>query len=187
MGLDNAYGIGSLKSGVCTSTTRPASPYEGQVIYETDTDLLKSYNGSSWVTMGPASAPVVDALSSATVATSQTTTSGTYTDLTTAGPSVTVTTTTKALVILTAYLTGSVGAEEYFMSFAVSGATTISAADTKALRVDISTANEGTQMSAVYPVTITAGSNTFTAKYRRGGPAGTLTASDRSITVVSYA
>ena len=126
-------------------------------------------------------------ITAATVATSQTTASSSYTDLATAGPSVTVTTTTKALVILTAYLTGNVGAEEYFMSVAVSGATTIAAADTQALRIDISTANEGTQMSVVYPVTLTAGSNTFTAKYRRGGPAGTLTASDRNITVITYA
>lgn len=48
MGLDSAYGIGSLKQGVCTSTTRPASPFEGQQIYETDTDLTYVYSGSAW-------------------------------------------------------------------------------------------------------------------------------------------
>ena len=50
MGLDNGYGlgIGSLKPGVCTSTTRPASPYDGQVIYETDTNRSLVWNGSSW-------------------------------------------------------------------------------------------------------------------------------------------
>lgn len=37
-----------LRSGVCTSTTRPASPYEGQMIYETDTDLTYIYGGSAW-------------------------------------------------------------------------------------------------------------------------------------------
>jgi len=42
-----------LRPGVCTSTNRPASPFEGQVIYETDTDLVKAWNGSSWVTVGP--------------------------------------------------------------------------------------------------------------------------------------
>ena len=48
MGIDAGYGIGSLKPGVCTSTTRPASPYEGQMIYETDTDILAIWNGSAW-------------------------------------------------------------------------------------------------------------------------------------------
>lgn len=52
MGLDNGYGlgIGSLKPGVCTSTTRPASPYEGQTIYETDTDKTLVWTGSAWST-----------------------------------------------------------------------------------------------------------------------------------------
>lgn len=39
------------RAGVCTSTTRPASPYEGQVIYTTDTDLLQIWNGSAWRTL----------------------------------------------------------------------------------------------------------------------------------------
>jgi hypothetical protein len=33
---------------VCTSTTRPASPSEGMLIYETDTDETKIYSGSAW-------------------------------------------------------------------------------------------------------------------------------------------
>jgi hypothetical protein len=37
------------RPGVCTSTTRPASPYEGQVIYETDTDRTLVWNASAWV------------------------------------------------------------------------------------------------------------------------------------------
>lgn len=48
MGIDSGYGIGSLKQGVCTSTTRPAAPFEGQMIYETDTDKVLVYNGSAW-------------------------------------------------------------------------------------------------------------------------------------------
>ena len=38
-----------IKPGVCTSTTRPTVPYEGQLIYETDTDRVAAYNGSAWV------------------------------------------------------------------------------------------------------------------------------------------
>lgn len=33
---------------VCTSLTRPASPYEGLIIYETDTDRKLVYDGASW-------------------------------------------------------------------------------------------------------------------------------------------
>lgn len=38
----------------CTSAARPASPPEGMMIYETDTDLYRSYNSSlaAWIVMG---------------------------------------------------------------------------------------------------------------------------------------
>ena len=48
MGLNSGYGIGSLKPGVCTSTTRPAAPYVGQTIFETDTKIMKVWLGSYW-------------------------------------------------------------------------------------------------------------------------------------------
>ena len=48
MGLDAGYGIGSLKPGVCTSSTRPASPYIGQTIFETDTNRIKVWLGTAW-------------------------------------------------------------------------------------------------------------------------------------------
>lgn len=38
-----------LRTGVCTSTNRPTTPYEGQVIYETDTDKVLVYNGTAWL------------------------------------------------------------------------------------------------------------------------------------------
>ena len=38
-----------LRTGVCTSTNRPTTPYEGQHIYETDTDIEYVWNGSAWV------------------------------------------------------------------------------------------------------------------------------------------
>lgn len=43
-----AYALGGVV--VCTSTTRPtATVFEGQVIYETDTDKLLVYSGAAWV------------------------------------------------------------------------------------------------------------------------------------------
>lgn len=43
-----------LRPGVCTSTTRPTAPYEGQMIYETDTDLMLVWSGSAWVEINSA-------------------------------------------------------------------------------------------------------------------------------------
>jgi hypothetical protein len=37
------------RPGICTSTTRPTAPYEGQMIFETDTDLVLVWSGSAWV------------------------------------------------------------------------------------------------------------------------------------------
>jgi hypothetical protein len=37
-----------IQPGVCTSSTRPASPFEGQAIFETDTDKVLYWNGSAW-------------------------------------------------------------------------------------------------------------------------------------------
>ncbi len=33
---------------ICTSSTRPSAPFEGQTIYETDTKKTLTYNGSGW-------------------------------------------------------------------------------------------------------------------------------------------
>lgn len=38
-----------LRSGVCTSTTRPTAPYEGQMIYETDTNRVLIWDNSAWI------------------------------------------------------------------------------------------------------------------------------------------
>ena len=50
MPLSSVIGSSSImQPGVCTSSTRPASPYDGQVIYETDTDKTLVWNGTGWV------------------------------------------------------------------------------------------------------------------------------------------
>ena len=54
MPLSSVLGASSvIKPGVCTSTTRPTVPYEGQLIYETDTDTLVVYSGTEWVSVNP--------------------------------------------------------------------------------------------------------------------------------------
>jgi len=120
----------------------------------------------------------------ATVATAQGTTSGPYVDLATVGPSVTVTTGTKALVILTTVLSNTSAGSYSAMSFAVSGATTVAAAEQFSLYFQSATANNEMQGSWALIITgLTAGSNTFTAKYARI-TAGTANFTNRRITVI---
>lgn len=176
--------------GVFTSTTRPSSPYEGKLIYETDTDLVRVWNGSSWITVG-ATSPIT-AVGSATVATSQSTTSTSYTDLATVGPTVTITTGTTAIVWISNRNTNNSGnannsTGNNAMSFAVSGATTIAAADTTGITVPTIHNTQEQSVGAVFRVTgLTAGSNTFTAKYRvHGVTPGTGSFYDRNMVVMA--
>jgi hypothetical protein len=46
--ISASLGTAGLKQGVCTSTTRPTAPFEGQMIYETDTDMVAVWNGTAW-------------------------------------------------------------------------------------------------------------------------------------------
>lgn len=68
MGLSNYLPTSAIaRPGVCTSSTRPASPYEGQVIYTTDTDLLQIWNGTAWRTLAfatPTNGSVIQVVSS---------------------------------------------------------------------------------------------------------------------------
>jgi hypothetical protein len=99
------------------------------------------------------------------VSTTQTTTSASYTDLTTA-QSVTLTTGTKVMVVVGCWASASIAEYMASMSYAISGATTSAASDDYSVAVVSSTANDKDQQSYVSFRTVTAGSNTFTAKFR---------------------
>ena len=132
--------------------------------------------GLAWA----AAASSVPANATATVNTSQGTSSSSYTDLATAGPAVTVTTGTKALVIITCDIESGSGTAAY-VGFAVSGATTIAGTD-----LDASYSTVGTTRYAFHSVpTLTAGSNTFTVKYR--SESGTKNFARRTIFVINLA
>ena len=73
-----------LRPGVCTSTTRPTSPYEGQMIYETDTDMVAIWNGTAWRYVSattPTNGTVLQVVT-ATTTTQTSSSSATYIDTT---------------------------------------------------------------------------------------------------------
>jgi hypothetical protein len=129
----------------------------------------------------------VPANSSATIATSQATSSTSYTDLTTPGPAVTVTTGTKALVIVSAFIDGGFDSQAR-MSFEVSGATTTAVSDDWALGcygTGVFSTGIMVRASRATSTTLTAGSNTFTTKYRTSTNASTF--ANREIFVINLA
>jgi len=165
--LSNKW-INAISTSGVPSATQPAA-----------SDLSNGTTGSGAVVLATA----IPTPSGATVATSEATSSTTYTDLTTSGPAVTVTvSSTKALVTVTTRLSGGNGGATCFMGFAVSGSTTVAAADTQSL--DQEGSSLISQKSAIYLVTgLTAGSNTFTAKYKGGS---SCTYANRNIIVTPH-
>lgn len=131
----------------------------------------------SWST--PASSAPTSA--SAVVTTGQSISSSTYGDLTTAGPAVTLTTGTKALVIIGANIQAASGWWGD-MSYAVSGATTIAVSNQWKCRVFDASGEQ--QSFASTQVSLTAGSNTFTAKYADTSNGGGASFSNRYMIVI---
>lgn len=153
MGISNQNQ--GLRSGVCTSTTRPTTPYTGMTIYETDTNLMLVYNGSAWVTITPKS-DTQDASVNNPSGTAFAASSGT-------DPTVTLQTGTKALITVSARI--SCGGNYNFAGVAVSGATTVAASDANSATVGAVSGAIGA--SSTFLLTgLTAGSNTFTMRYR---------------------
>lgn len=138
---------------------------------------------SRWMVSTGANAIAQRAITSHVVATSQTTTSTSYTDLTTVGPTCTVTTGARALVFFAAKVEHSATDGDAWASVAVSSATTRAASDVWAMRLDgVVAANANAWGNVWYVDDLTPGSNVFTMKYKVGS--GTGTWSDRQMTVV---
>ena len=151
---------------------------EGQFAYIEATNTTQYYDGAAWQSLGGNIAH-----DNAAVDTGQTTTSTSYTDLATSGPTVTVTTGTKALVIVFSRISVATSNEVGFMGFAVSGATTTAASEPFSLMLASPNATVPFAAGASFVVSLTAGSNTFTSKYKVSGGTGTFT--NRKIAVIN--
>ena len=168
-------GGGTMSPYQATSSTRPSSPWTGQTVYETDTNTNLQYNGSAWVCITPKGASVL---------TDQSTSSASFADLATAGPSVTINTGSSALVTVSATTyratgTGNTG----MLGVNVSGDTTMAANSNYGSRVSYTTAAHSHVLGSSFVLTgLTPGSNTFKLQYNVDG--GTVNFLNRYITVV---
>jgi hypothetical protein len=152
---------------------------EGQLCYIEASDIVQYYDGSAWKTL----APFAD---SAEIATLQNSTSTTFGDLATVGPAVTMTTGTKVLVFVTCGTISPGGTSGTgHMGVAVSGASSISAVDTSCMILFSNNNVRSWALSYVFPLTVTAGSNTFTAKYKTQTGGSTSGFENRKITVIA--
>lgn len=216
--LDTAAG-----TVICTSSTRPSSPYAQQTIYETDTRLLyvRNATNTAWTLVGnvpsvsvpsditsPYNGQVIFATtghtfyervsgvwtvhsilskhtSNQTVSTQESTASTTYTDLATPGPAVTLTSVgTVALVIMRAKVFASTATVvSAHMGCTISGDTTRAAADADGLGVQCNNAGAGNWVTSTQLIPITAGTNTYTAKYRVTSTSGFF--ADRRMIVIA--
>ena len=155
--LRGAYiDLTTLSNGVGSEliAATPQSGNSGKV-------LTTNGTSASWVS------PPAPTNAAAYVNANESTTSTTFADLTTAGPAVTLTTGTKALVILGSRMEGVSTTTRGYMGFAISGATTLAANEGRAQELKVTADQFIDQKSFAYIVTgLTAGSNTFTAKYK---------------------
>jgi len=133
---------------------------------------------------------LVNGMQTAYVATAESTTSTTFTDLATTTDQVTVTIGQSgvALVFMSASLTGSVAGNAPVMSFAVSGANTIAAAlGPNMMLYQAAGAAYIGQFGVMVPLTgLAPGATTFKLKYTSAGAAGTSTFQYRRITVIPF-
>ena len=121
------------------------------------------------------------AILQSTILTQETSTRTTYGNITTTGPTVTITTGTQAIISATAQMYSS-GGDNMYMSYEISGATTEASDDDRALSYQ---AGAGDQIRATCTTlqTLTAGSNVFKAEYKTSASTGTW--DDRRILVMA--
>jgi hypothetical protein len=174
---------------VMTFTTEAArdtaitAPTEGMVAYLTAPTVptftggaLTIYNGAVWVCVSE---------QSATVSTYETTSSATYTNLTTAGPSVTLVTGTAAMISFGASINSPSG-QQCQLSFAVSGATTLAASDTNSTFGGGVTGGLSGSLSRTMVISgLTPGTNTFMLKYNTSGGTGGFRNRDIAVTGIA--
>lgn len=146
------------------------APAEGMFCWLTGTDVLTYYTGAAWANYGPSA-------DGAEVLTQETTTSTSYTDLTTAGPAATVTigSSGRLFIQVGGWLENSGLDGISYMSFALSGANTLAAADARSVFYRAyAGVRQGQYANGFMIEGLAAGSTVCTAKHRVDAGTGTF-------------
>lgn len=178
-----------LDSNTLVGTTAEfnAALYDNEFATLSGTETLtnKTISGATnTLTNIPTSALPYSGVQNAVVATSESTSSTTYTDLTTTTDSVTVTVPASGLVLVMIYCNWTSTSSQGFMSYAISGAVNnVAATDAKSVAQQAQVAsNIVGNLGATFLEVLTPGSTTFKLKYRASS--STQTFSNRRITVI---
>ena len=119
------------------------------------------------------------------IATNETTTSATFVNLTTVGPTVAATTGTTALVMVGSNGSSNTAGAFFQAGYGITGATTLAASLDRATSVRSPATNYGAATTlVVYQTGLTGGSNTFQEKYCTSSGGGTASFSDRRLSVI---
>jgi hypothetical protein len=142
MPLTTVLGAQSLiKPGVCTTATRPASPYTGQAIYDTTTSTSLIWNGTVWVQQ---TAGVVQVKSTTVTASTFSTSSSSLVDITGLSVSITPTSASNKVLVMATVSCGISTATELIYATLARGGTAIGGG------VDATIISEGRADSRAY-------------------------------------
>jgi len=174
--ISNINAKGDLLVGTADNTISNLTVGANNTVLTADSSTA---TGLKWASAASGSA----ANGTAVVTTNETTTSTSYTGLPTA-LATTVTTGTRALVIISAEIELAASTSRGYMSFAVSWASTIASSDTYSINIKTAADQTIDAHSYAFIITgLTAGSNTFTTQYK-SGQGNTIYFANRRISVV---
>ena len=172
---------------VCASTTRPSVPFEGQQIYETDTNKTLVYDGATWIEAYDLDTPPAAAwaaqinVQSTSTSLKTSTSSATYGDMT--GLSVTITpsaATSKILVSVDLILGFSTNIDDYFVRL-MRDATAICLSDDGATKILSGATFASNIQYANFPMSFTfldspntTSATTYKTQFRNASGVGTL-------------
>lgn len=151
-----------------------------------ETGPAKATTAGSWFVTASANSIAERIPKFSHISAGQITASTSFVDLGTIGPQVSTVTGAQAVLAFGCYVSNAVGGGGGYMAYDVSGATTVAADTTRALRLLSETAGTNQRASVVHwHPSLTPGTNVFTAKFATP-TGGNCTFSDRHLIVFPF-